>query len=192
MGRPRRRGRRARWLVGVPQPRGDHPSLPLREACVSDAGLAAFERNATLALRNERQLRANDLAHGPIRFAVTTCSWWWPGCPARELAEGTHVTLDLSYQLLDGGTGTHDVGLSYRVDDGPVSMTGSGDVAADRSATSRGPSHWRWRKTSVVWTTWSSSSSSTLDPRSGPARPATLVVVAPDECPAKYYDQLAR
>ncbi|WP_027860480.1 glycosyltransferase family 1 protein [Marmoricola sp. URHB0036] len=171
-----------------------HPSLFDKRA-VRTTVEPAFERNPTLQLRNERQLRANDLAHGAIRFAGDAVQLLVAGLPQlMTVAEGTHVSLDIAYQLLARGTAAHDIGLSYRVGDGPVHETGirrrsdrwdsyeSGFVSLAVEGTRRGVHDVEFFLQ--------------LDGRpvraAGLRYLATLVVVGADERPVKYYDRLAR
>jgi Glycosyl transferases group 1 len=171
-----------------------HPALFEKRASPTPRS-PAFERNATLDLRNERQLRANDLAHGPIRFAGDDLQLLVAGLPQLvTLALGTHVILDLSYQLLARGSAVHDIGLSHRVDDGPVSVArirgrGSAPVGYESGSFSVAVAGHERGVHDVEFFLQ-------LDGRpvraAGRRYLAKLVVVAPDERPAKYYDLLAR
>ena len=171
-----------------------HPSLFEKRAS-STAVEPAFERNATLTIRNERQLRANDLAHGPIRFAGDDLQLLVAGLPQLvTLALGTQRGPRPLLPAARARDDRHDVGLSCRIDDGPVSVSrirGRGDPAVDYESGSVSlavSGHQRGVHDVEFFLQ--------LDGRpvraAGLRYLATLVVVAPDERPVKYYDLLAR
>ena len=168
-----------------------HDKSPSTSEAPADPGSA---RNARLAVRNERVLRRNDLAHGPIRFAGDDVQLLVAGLPQLvTMAVGTEVTLDLAYQLMGQGTAAHDIGLSYRVGEGPLGQSRirkRRDRAADYesgafSLAVRAPT------TGIHEVEFFLQLDGQTVRAAGLRYLATLVVVGPDERPAKYYEQLS-
>ena len=154
--------------------------------------LAPFLRSETLFERSHRRLRRNDLMHGPIRFAADDFQLLVAGLPQLiTVAEGSHLRLDVFYQLL-GEAGQHQIGISYRVDGGPpvaTTIRRSGDLHAYETGMASLP---------IVGTRPGLHDVAFflhLDGWPVGVRGirylAKLVVVGPQERPATYYDQLA-
>ena len=86
-----------------------------------DLVLTPFRRNPDLADRSRRLLQRNGLMHGAIRFAGDDFQLLVTGVPQLiTVASQSHVRLDVGYQLYGQGLGRHQIGLSYRIDDGTV------------------------------------------------------------------------
>jgi glycosyltransferase involved in cell wall biosynthesis/tRNA A-37 threonylcarbamoyl transferase component Bud32 len=156
--------------------------------------LAPFERSIAMHANSADVIHRNELAHGLIRFDGGDFAFLVAGLPQLiTVAEGSSIRLTVSWQIHGPGRARHHIGLSYRVDGGPVRITRirrRGD-APERYETGIASIPVSARGAGLHEVEFFLQLDGEPVAAYGIRYLAVLVVVGPREIPRRYFEQLA-